>query len=74
MDLCIVKNERLVVTKKNQPPSPPKKTPTPIFLTIMLRYLLHVLNLVLRNIKSILYNYWNFLGQNDDLSRKIKFT
>lgn len=72
MDLCIVKNERLVVTKKKQPP--PKKKPTPIFLTIMLRYLLHVLNLVQCNIKSILYNYWNFLGQNDDLSRKIKFT
>lgn len=54
MDFCTVKNERLVVTKNKK-----QKKPTPIVLTIMLRYLLHVFNLVLRNIKSILYNYLN---------------
>lgn len=69
MDLCTMNNKRLFVKKKPKQKKQQKKNP-PIYLTIMLHYLLHVVNLVLRNIKSILYNYWNFRGQNDDLSRK----
>lgn len=68
MDLSTMKNGRLVLTKKNHHKN------TQIFLTIMLHYLLHVVNLVLRNITSILYNYWNFRGQNDDLFTNIKLT
>lgn len=68
MDLSTMKNGRLVLTKKKNHKN------TQIFLTIMLHYLLHVVNLVLRNITSILYNYWNFRGQNDDLFTNIKFT
>lgn len=74
MDPCnLKKNGKLVVTK-NKTKKPRKKPPHQIFLAIMLRSWMHVVNPVLRNITSTLYSYRNFRGQYDYLYSNTKFT
>lgn len=74
MDPCNLKKMGNLLLPKTKQKNQEKKPPHQIFLAIMLRSWMHVVNPVLRNITSTLYSYRNFRGQYDYLYSNTKFT